>query len=259
MEEKDIDKLLREKANSIDDNKYNYKVNVDEIKLKANSKRKGIVLKISVISTLTACIIAFMVFTISKKFLFSNNNVVIQGNNEISEKFRNEDIIDTVVYDKHEKIFTDEFPAFIGIIKVKQVEQKGIIDDIPITIVKSSIIDSLYINEKYKNNIQDTLDFYILSCVYEIENIPDNINQFVTSDYGVDKKDKYLKVVQNDLLKDIAYPEIEKEYIVTLSVEDEKYHINNISKYKFYEYDENTKKVKIGNEWQDIDNKYVVW
>lgn len=258
MEEKDIDKLLREKANNIDDNKYNYKVNVDEIKYKANSKRKGIVFKVSFISTLTACIIVFIVLVVTKRYLPSNNDdVVIQGNNEMSETFKNEDVVYTVTYDKGNIYYTDDLPAFIGIIEVENVNQIGIINNIPITIVKSNIEKTFNVDNDIKEKINNEIEFTIFSCVYKVNEIPKEIENCL--DEKINDPNMYIKVVPDEISYSLPYPERKKKYIVSLSYNDGTYKVNNTYKYSIYEYDENAKKVKIGDEWQDIDYEYIVW
>ena len=79
MKDNDIDNLLREKASQIDDGKYDFRINVDEIKRKAENKKKGKIIKLSFASALAACLILGILFFISRNTKPSDENIIIQG------------------------------------------------------------------------------------------------------------------------------------------------------------------------------------
>lgn len=254
MEEKDIDKLLREKANSIDDNKYNYKVNVDEIKLKANMKKKGVILKISFVSAICACLILFMLVINYVKNIYVEDNVKIQAENNY-ESFKPEDIVKSIIL-KDKKKETEEMIDLIIVAKVTKYEPLGIVSNIPTTKITAEIKQIEYKSD-YIGELDNEIEFTLNSLVMKISDLPDNLKSEIDEQIS---SEKYVKIVSNKELIDVPYPEIDKEYIITLlSLDDNNFKVINNAKYSFYEYDENTKKVKIGNEWQDIDYKYVVW
>ena len=249
MKDNDIDNLLREKAKQIDDNKYNFKINVDEIKRKADSKRRGNIIKISFTSVLCACLLLGALFFISRNSKAADNNVIIQGNDDVEDKekedvFKSEEIVDTIVNDDPFTYIGDELPTNILIIKVESVDNNESYSK-PETIIKANVIESLKGEEK--GNIIVLLE----SSIVNSNNLPDSKKE----KFNYEEKSK-IRIVLDDRMENTAYPEVDKMYLVTTNKENK---VINRCIYPFYEYDPDTKKVKIGDQWQDIDFNYIVW
>lgn len=261
MKDNELDDLLRKKANDIDDSKFNFKIDVNEIKKKAEAKKKYNVLRISFASALAACLVLGALFFILKYQSPEEDNITIQGNDENEKNNENneeevikaENIIDTIVYSGKVVRNPEELSSFIGIIKIEEVHDFGIVDDIPKTVVKANVIQELYVDKNVVKSFEDIVNIKIDSCVCKLEDIP---NEILDNNYAIDG---YYKIVSNEELKSIPYPEKGKMYIVSLLYLDDEIKLASNSKYSFYEYDPETKKVKIGEEWQDIDFNYIVW
>lgn len=259
MKDNDIDNLLREKAKQIDDNKYSFKINVDEIKRKADSKRRGKIIKISFTSALCACLLLGALFFISRNSKPADNNVIIQGNDDVEnndneEVFKSNKVIDTIVYNT---FYNDpeDLLWIIAIVNVKDVSQIGIKDGLPKTKVKSEITEILYQDPHINNYLNNEIEFDIYSCVFDLAHLPDEIKY----DSNNNHDGEYIRVISNENMIDNPIPEENKYYIVSLSEINGNNYITNNAKYSFYEYDPDTKKVKIGDQWQDIDFNYIVW
>lgn len=262
MKDNELDDLLRKKANDIDDSKFNFKIDVNEIKKKAEAKKKYNVLRISFASALAACLVLGALFFILKYQRSDEDNVTIQGNEENEKNNENneeevikaENIIDTIVYSGKVVRNPDELRVLTCIVKVENIENLGIVNDVPKTVINANVLENLYVDSNIIEKVEDTIDFKIDSCTYELNNIPELIEN--KDSY---KEDGYYRIVGNEKLVNISYPEIGKVYITSLAYIDNVYKVVSSSKYSFYEYDPETKKVKIGEEWQDIDFNYIVW
>lgn len=249
MKDNDIDNLLREKASQIDDGKYDFRINVDEIKRKAENKKKGKIIKISFASALAACLILGILFFISINTKPSDVNVILQGNDKFEDLENNninnnEDLKEKVVYKSNYRE-REEIPSNVFIIKVNSVNNLGIIDDIPSSIISGEVIENFY------GNLSGIIEIKINMCVCNFKDLPKSVK----CDLELDDFEK-VQIVGNDSMLALNYPKVEKYYL--LSIDNNNCVLSNV-KYPFYEYDPETKKVKIGDEWQDIDFNYIVW
>lgn len=261
MKDNELDDLLREKANNIDDSKFNFKMDVNEIKKQAEAKKKNNILRISFASALAACLVLGALFFILKYQSPKEDNITIQGNdkNNQDEIAKNHSIVDTIVCEKETIAWIDKQRIFTGVISISEIQQNEIVNDVPNTVVVADILDKLYENKKFSYLFDEDIDFYISSCKCTYEDMPENVKTIVENTVETIDNENYYQIVSNEKMKLVPYPEVGKQYIVTLAVENDKLEVVESSKYSFYEYDPETKKVKIGEEWQDIDFNYIVW
>lgn len=260
MKDNELDDLLRKKANDIDDSKFNFKIDVNEIKKKAEAKKKYNVLKISFASALAACLVLGALFFILKYQSPEEDNVTIQGNeenniNKDTKEIKAHEIIDTMIYLGDNVINSDEIQVLLLIAKINDVSNLGIIDEVPTTEVKAELIEKLYSAPGFQE-LGSNIDFELSTCLFNVNSIPEELKRINNKKYD---KEGYIKVVSDYRLETVPYPEIGKTYIVSLTMAKDNYKVTKSSKYPFYEYDPETKKVKIGEEWQDIDFNYIVW
>ena len=144
MKDNELDDLLREKANNIDDSKFNFKMDINEIKKQAEAKKKNNILRISFASALAACLVLGALFFILKYQSPKEDNITIQGNEDNEkdkeEVIKAENIVDTIVYSGKIVRNPEELSSFIGIVKIEEVNDFGVVDDIPKTVVKAKVI-----------------------------------------------------------------------------------------------------------------------
>lgn len=249
MKDNELDDLLREKANNIDDSKFNFKMDVNEIKKQAEAKKKNNILRISFASVLAACLILGLLFFVSRTTKNIEDNVILQGNEENETK----DIqvsyhgkYTTSVYNG-EYSYTDGIPENVFIVRVNSINNLGIVEGVPKISVIADVIES------YKGEKKDDFVFTADECMVNTSDIDKYKDKIVDN---IDISMEYIRLVVYETMLKTPYPEIGKTYIVSL---DKDFKVINRCVYPFYEYDPETKKVKIGEEWQDIDFNYIVW
>lgn len=249
MKDNELDDLLREKANNIDDSKFNFKMDVNEIKKQAEAKKKNNILRISFASALAACLVLGALFFILKYQSPKEDNITIQGN-EDNEKDKEDfnikanDKVETFVYSKKNIVVTDELPTNIALVTIDKISSNGFKEGIPNMKLEVTINDNLI------GNINGNVEIELDSCICKISDI-DSIDESFSLN-----TDDYVRLVLDERMKNIAFAKEGVSYIVSLNENNK---VINRCVYPFYEYDPETKKVKIGEEWQDIDFNYIVW
>ncbi len=240
MTDKDLDEKLREKAINNFGQDYK-KANLDNIIFLAKEKKKKIIMYRLLAYSVCVCI-CFGVF-----LYFNNFNKVEEP--IVENKANVEDNIDidkvpTILYEiPNEYETTDSAPIYVAIIKIKGIQDLGIVDSLPKSNIKADVIEVL---EGELNQLQ--IDFNVNEAIVSVDEVPKEIKEKIS--YG--EKDKYIRLVVNDMMMKSTYPDIGKYYVVSLIIEKEGLKVLDDCGYPFYEFNIDDRKVKIDNEWLDF-------
>lgn len=241
MNDNDFDKILREKATNNFGKEYK-KTSIDNVAFLANQKKKKILTcRIAVYSMcVLVCIGVFIyIFILNKYNNLVNNNANAQ-NEEINIKQAK-----TILYDVGNKYENcDIEPECILIVKLEDVQDMGLVNGLPKTIINAEIVEVLVgsINQSH-------VEFRADQSIVKANEIPDEIRKKIKSDID----DEYVRIVLNKTMINSPYPEKGKYYIATLIIEKDELKIMDNSPHPFYEADIENRKVKIGDEWVKIE------
>lgn len=241
MREDEINEILKNKAK---DNYAKGYIPMDAYNIiqLANAKKKRILFQS--VSILSLCVFLCLGLFVSLKYLYEKDNNYANNLN-MDYKYDNQ-TTQTILYhlenDKYE--VTDRSPVYIAIINVENVRDLGIINLRPETYIKANVVENLKGNLE-QSNIKIKLDETIVS----INQIPEEIK----STFDFNTTESYVRIVLDEMMINTSYPVEGKHYIVSLIIEDGNLKVLNHCIYPFNEFDIETRKVKVGNEWIELE------
>lgn len=202
------------------------------------------------ISRIVASIVAVLVLSIALVFvlpkILDENEVIIQEKGESTEKHII-DNLDIISKNTGYESFTN---INVASIRVDKIKEYNIINNIPYTKVKATIINN------YLGNLNNQIEMYIPGGIFTVKDLKDNVKE-VLQDIEKFNNDDYIKVTYHKTIY-IPFAEEEKTYITTLKNVNGEFFVDMDRPYGFKEYDPETNIVKddMGDIELDID-KYL--
>lgn len=240
---KDIDNELKERYDKVEVPEYMFDTSrvfkrVEEEK--KDSKKK--------IVSIAASIIVILLIVVALFFTMPN---ILKEDIIINEKGTTENINGSIVINNKISNYNKKNDIKISLLKINNINDSIIIDNIPYTIVKAQVLKS------YLGNLTEEIEVYVPGGIFSIKDIKDNVKYDRIDDISKFKDDDLVKVTYyNEIYIPVA--EEGKTYIATLNEVDGKYFVNMNTKYGFKEYNEETNMVTINDYDEQLDiNKYL--
>lgn len=262
VNDKDLDKYLKEKAKDFEVKNYT-KLDVDEIVKKAEKKKKNIVLRRSIAVSICACLciavlVYFALYKTNNNVVENGTDVITEGKDENNKEYGNliklENVVGTYLYENEESGQTNDWKIYeTVIIKVTNFQNNEIVDEVPNSKIEAEVIEII------KGEIAGKVEFILDSCYVKIGDLSNSLKEKIGYDGSQDlDKESYIRLVANEVMLNSSYPEIGKYYIVCLTYDGESYRTVDTSIYCFNEFDIETRKVKIGDEWEDLNLDFII-